>query len=165
MHLCELHCFFKIILWVKRTIKPIREWDKNSYITSIIIFIFCLIVGILLFINGFYYSSLDAQVLIVDGEFMGASWMRDYASLSFIPAAIIKSLIVIGGIFVYIRSRKGYKKVLFICPVCKAKKALGVPKSVIDKAKQITTMSIARSLVCQHQFQAFIDKFFKVRGY
>lgn len=57
------------------------------------------------------------------------------------------------------------KKVLFICPVCKAKKALGVPKSVIDKAKQITTMSIARGLVCQHQFQAFVDKHFKVRGY
>lgn len=57
------------------------------------------------------------------------------------------------------------KKVLFICPVCKAKKALGVPKSVIEKAKQITTMSIARGLVCQHQFQAFVDKYFKVRGY
>jgi len=57
------------------------------------------------------------------------------------------------------------KKVLFICPVCKAKKALGVPKSVIKKAKQITTMSIARGLVCQHQFQAFVDKHFKVRGY
>ena len=57
------------------------------------------------------------------------------------------------------------KKVLFICPVCKAKKTLGVPKSVIEKAKQITTMSIARGLVCQHQFQAFVDKHFKVRGY
>ena len=57
------------------------------------------------------------------------------------------------------------KKVLFICPVCKSKKALEVPKSVIDKAKQITTMSIARGLVCDHQFQAFVDKNFKVRGY
>ena len=49
--------------------------------------------------------------------------------------------------------------------MCKAKKALGVPKSVIEKAKQITTMSIAKGLVCQHQFQAFVDKYFKVRGY
>jgi len=57
------------------------------------------------------------------------------------------------------------KKVVFICPVCKSKKALGVPMSVIEKAKQITTMSIARGLVCQHQFQAFVDKHFKVRGY
>lgn len=57
------------------------------------------------------------------------------------------------------------KKVLFICPVCKAKKGLEVPKSVIKKAKQITTMSIARGLVCAHQFQAFVDKHFKVRGY
>ena len=57
------------------------------------------------------------------------------------------------------------KKVFFICPICKSKKALGVPKSVIDKAKQITTMSIDRGLVCKHQFQAFVDKHFKVRGY
>jgi hypothetical protein len=57
------------------------------------------------------------------------------------------------------------KKVLFICPDCKAKKALGVPISVIKKAKQITTMSIARGLVCDHQFQAFVDKNFSVRGY
>ena len=57
------------------------------------------------------------------------------------------------------------KKVLFVCPVCKSKKALAIPKSVIEKAKQITTMSIARGLVCQHQFQAFVDKHFKVRGY
>ena len=26
-------------------------------------------------------------------------------------------------------------------------------------------MSIARGLVCEHQFQAFVDKQFKVRGY
>ena len=58
-----------------------------------------------------------------------------------------------------------HAKVLFICPVCKAKKALDVPKPVITKAKQITTMSIARGLVCDHQFQAFVDKQFKVRGY
>ena len=57
------------------------------------------------------------------------------------------------------------RKVFFICPECKSKKALGVPKTVIDKAKQITTMSIARGLVCDHQFQAFVDKHFKVRGY
>ena len=57
------------------------------------------------------------------------------------------------------------KEVLFMCPVCKSKKALGVPKSVIEKSKQITTMSIARGLVCEHQFQAFVDKQFKVRGY
>ncbi len=56
-------------------------------------------------------------------------------------------------------------KIQFICPVCKTKKSLEVPKSVIEDAKQLTTMSIARGLVCEHQFQAFVDKNFQVRGY
>ncbi len=56
-------------------------------------------------------------------------------------------------------------KVEFICPVCKSKKFLDVPNSVIAEAKQLTTMSIARGLVCDHQFQAFVDKQFQVRGY
>ena len=56
-------------------------------------------------------------------------------------------------------------KIKFICPVCKAKKLLDVPKSVIVDAKQLTTMSIARGLVCDHQFQAFVDKNCQVRGY
>jgi len=56
-------------------------------------------------------------------------------------------------------------KVEFICPVCKSKKSLKVPNSVIAEAKQLTTMSIARGLVCDHQFQAFVDKNLQVRGY
>jgi hypothetical protein len=56
-------------------------------------------------------------------------------------------------------------KVEFICPVCKSKKLLDVPTNVITEAKQLTTMSIARGLVCDHQFQAFVDKQYQVRGY
>ncbi len=56
-------------------------------------------------------------------------------------------------------------KVQFICPVCKSEKKLEVPKSIVNKAKGLTTMSIARDLVCEHQFQAFVDKNFMVRGY
>lgn len=56
-------------------------------------------------------------------------------------------------------------KVEFICPVCKSKKLLDIPKSVIAEAKQLTTMSIAKGLVCDHQFQAFVDKNCAVRGY
>ncbi|MFX0036689.1 MAG: hypothetical protein ACFE9I_13745 [Candidatus Hermodarchaeota archaeon] len=55
--------------------------------------------------------------------------------------------------------------VQFICPVCKSKKSLEIPNSVIEEAKQLTTMSIAKGLVCEHQFQAFVDKDFQVRGY
>ena len=53
----------------------------------------------------------------------------------------------------------------FICPICKTEKVLNFPKSVITQAKSLTTMSIARGLVCEHQFQAFVDRNFAVRGY
>ncbi|MHA1987341.1 MAG: hypothetical protein ACW98D_11935 [Promethearchaeota archaeon] len=56
-------------------------------------------------------------------------------------------------------------RIRFICPVCKSQKSLQVPKSIIDKAKGLTTMSIAKGLVCGHQFQAYVDKNFAVRGY
>jgi len=56
-------------------------------------------------------------------------------------------------------------KIQFICPVCKSEKSLQFPKSIVKKANGLTTMSIARGLVCDHQFQAFVDKNFMVRGY
>ena len=56
-------------------------------------------------------------------------------------------------------------QIQFICPVCKSEKSLQFPKSIVDKAKGLTKMSIARGLVCEHQFQAFVDKNFVVRGY
>ncbi|MFW9771769.1 MAG: hypothetical protein ACFFEO_06335 [Candidatus Thorarchaeota archaeon] len=51
------------------------------------------------------------------------------------------------------------------CPVCKLKKDLRFPKSVINQAKQLTTISIPKDLICEHHFQAFVDKNFVVRGY
>ena len=56
-------------------------------------------------------------------------------------------------------------QIRFICPVCKAERILHFPKSVITQAKGLTTMSIAKGLVCEHQFQAFVDKNCAVRGY
>ncbi len=53
----------------------------------------------------------------------------------------------------------------FICPVCKSEKELSINKSVINQAKQLTTISIPQNKICQHHFQAFVDKNFKVRGY
>lgn len=53
----------------------------------------------------------------------------------------------------------------FICPVCKTEKELLIDKSVINQAKQLTTISIPKNKICQHHFQAFVDKNFKVRGY
>jgi len=51
------------------------------------------------------------------------------------------------------------------CPVCKSEKKLKFPKSVINHAKQLTTISIPKGLVCEHHFQAFVDRNFMIRGY
>ena len=53
----------------------------------------------------------------------------------------------------------------FICPVCKTSKKLKIAKSVINQSGQLTTISIPRNKVCEHHFQAFVDRNFIVRGY
>ncbi len=57
------------------------------------------------------------------------------------------------------------KKILIECPTCNAKKVLKIPPKIINQAKQLTTVSVPAESVCEHSFQAFIDKHFKVRGY
>ncbi|HUS51539.1 MAG TPA: hypothetical protein VMZ91_15320, partial [Candidatus Paceibacterota bacterium] len=51
------------------------------------------------------------------------------------------------------------------CPVCKTRKELKIPKVIINEARQLTTVSIPKGLVCEHHFQAFVDKNFVIRGY
>jgi hypothetical protein len=58
-----------------------------------------------------------------------------------------------------------YSGVTITCPVCKISKELKFPKSVINEAKQLTTISLPKGIVCDHHFQAFVDKNFSVRGY
>ncbi|MBN1216042.1 MAG: hypothetical protein JXA99_11465 [Candidatus Lokiarchaeota archaeon] len=53
----------------------------------------------------------------------------------------------------------------FICPVCKIKKELTFPKTIIDQNKNLTTVSVPRNIICEHPFQAFIDKNYIIRGY
>jgi len=52
-----------------------------------------------------------------------------------------------------------------ICPVCKAQNTIRIPKSVINQASQLTTVSVPKGEICPHHFQLFIDKNFKIRGY
>lgn len=52
-----------------------------------------------------------------------------------------------------------------ICPVCNAKKVIQIPKSIVNQASQLTTISVPQDKVCQHHFQLFIDKNFSIRGY
>ncbi len=58
-----------------------------------------------------------------------------------------------------------YSSMKIVCPVCKVNKELKFPKSVINKARQLTTISLPKGLICDHHFQAFVDKNFIVRGY
>ena len=52
-----------------------------------------------------------------------------------------------------------------ICPICKSKEVIHIPKSVIENAKQLTTISVPKGKICQHHFQLFLDKNFSIRGY
>jgi len=58
-----------------------------------------------------------------------------------------------------------YYDVKINCPICKSSKVLKFPKSVISKSRHLTTISLPKGLVCDHHFQAFLDKNFAVRGY
>ena len=57
------------------------------------------------------------------------------------------------------------KKVPIICPICKTKKNLELPTSVVNQASNIATISLPKGLICEHHFQMFVDKNFHVRGY
>jgi hypothetical protein len=57
------------------------------------------------------------------------------------------------------------KKINFICPICKSKKDVDLPESIINQNMQLTTISIPKDMVCKHHFQAFVDKQFRIRGY
>ncbi|TFG25178.1 MAG: hypothetical protein EU529_01975 [Promethearchaeota archaeon] len=58
-----------------------------------------------------------------------------------------------------------FKEVRIVCPQCNKRNELTIPSKIINQSKQLTTVSIPSGLVCEHTFQAFIDKNFKVRGY
>ncbi|MFX1570936.1 MAG: hypothetical protein ACFFCV_21565 [Promethearchaeota archaeon] len=57
------------------------------------------------------------------------------------------------------------KNIIVVCPTCGTKKELKIPSKIINQAKQLTTVSIPSGAVCEHGFQSFVDKNFKVRGY
>jgi len=57
------------------------------------------------------------------------------------------------------------KEVPFVCPECKNTNKLDIPVKIINQSKRLTTISIPAGLICEHSFQAFVDKDFKVRGY
>ncbi|MHA2393737.1 MAG: hypothetical protein ACXAEX_17510 [Promethearchaeota archaeon] len=64
-----------------------------------------------------------------------------------------------------IEDRELFETIRVICPTCKMRKELKIPIQIINQSKQLTTVSIPSRAVCEHSFQSFVDKNFKVRGY
>ena len=62
-------------------------------------------------------------------------------------------------------SEENFENIHVVCPTCKGTKDLKIPSKIINQAKQLTTVSIPSGAVCEHGFQAFVDKNFVVRGY
>jgi hypothetical protein len=62
-------------------------------------------------------------------------------------------------------SQEDFENIHVVCPTCKVTKDLKIPSKIINRAKQLTTVSIPSGAVCEHGFQSFVDKNFIVRGY
>jgi len=56
-------------------------------------------------------------------------------------------------------------KIQVICPICKTKDVIGIPKRELNNKFNLTTISIHKGFICPHHFQIFMDKSFQIRGY
>jgi len=57
------------------------------------------------------------------------------------------------------------QKIQIVCPICKTRDLIGVPKRELNKSTHLTTISIQKGLICPHHFQVFVDKNLQIRGY
>lgn len=60
---------------------------------------------------------------------------------------------------------KKTNKIQVICPICKTRDLVGIPRSSLNINSQLTTISIQKGLICPHHFQFFMDNQFQIRGY
>ena len=63
---------------------------------------------------------------------------------------------------IYEEDKKGIR---LICPKCNAAKLVQVPKKIVENSKTLLTISIPSNFICEHGFQAYVDRWFCVRGY
>jgi len=52
-----------------------------------------------------------------------------------------------------------------ICPICKNCKDISIREVRNPQKSHLLTISIPKGMICEHHFQAFIDKNYNVRGY
>ncbi|MHA2290231.1 MAG: hypothetical protein ACXABG_15705 [Promethearchaeota archaeon] len=58
-----------------------------------------------------------------------------------------------------------FEDITLKCPKCEAQKAIKVPSKVISQSGTVITIGIPVGLICDHSFQAYVDKYSSVRGY
>ena len=58
-----------------------------------------------------------------------------------------------------------FKKIALKCPSCGIQKEIKVPSKVLTQTGAVITIGIPVGLICEHSFQAYVDKFSSVRGY
>ncbi|NHJ19990.1 MAG: hypothetical protein EAX91_03525 [Candidatus Lokiarchaeota archaeon] len=58
-----------------------------------------------------------------------------------------------------------FENIVLRCPRCGTQKMIQVPSKVITQSGMVITIGIPVGLICDHSFQAYVDKFSSVRGY
>ena len=58
-----------------------------------------------------------------------------------------------------------FKNILLRCPKCETQKTIKVPSKILIQSGKVITIGIPVGLICDHSFQAYVDKYSDVRGY
>lgn len=58
-----------------------------------------------------------------------------------------------------------FKYINIKCPKCNTPKRLKIPKKITNQSQHIITISIPKGMVCEHSFQAFVDKYLTIISY
>lgn len=58
-----------------------------------------------------------------------------------------------------------FENIVLRCPKCGTKKMIQVPSKILTQSGIVITIGIPVGLICDHSFQAYVDKYSAVRGY
>jgi len=58
-----------------------------------------------------------------------------------------------------------FKNIILKCPKCETQKKIKVPSKILTQSGNVITIGIPVGFICDHSFQAYVDKYSDVRGY
>jgi len=64
-----------------------------------------------------------------------------------------------------ITQKEMFENILLRCPKCETQKRIKVPSKILTQSGTVITIGIPVGLICDHSFQAYVDKYSDVRGY